>query len=76
MSSPPAVVARRFEFRQGHSNRFWETSLRGTDVLVRYGRIGAAGQGNVKSFPDPQAAAKHVERMIRQKTAKGYRAAA
>ena len=76
MSSPSSLTVRRFEFTEGNSNKFWEISVRGTDVMVRYGRIGTTGQVHVKSFPDGRAAAKHVERMVREKVGKGYRAVA
>jgi predicted DNA-binding WGR domain protein len=73
VSNSSGITVRRFEFSGGNSNKFWEVSMRGTDVLVRFGRIGTAGQAQVKSFPDEQAAAKHVDKLIREKTSKGYR---
>jgi predicted DNA-binding WGR domain protein len=73
VSQSTAITTRRFEFRRGKSSKFWEVSVGGTDVLVRFGRIGSAGQAQVKSFPDAQAVAKHVEQLIREKKAKGYR---
>jgi DNA ligase 1 len=76
LSNPSTSTVRRFEFTEGNSNKFWEVSVRGTDVMVRYGRIGTAGQVNIKSFPDGQAAAKHVEKMVREKIGKGYHAVA
>ncbi len=57
MTTPSTTNVRRFEFSQGTSNKFWEISQRGTEVTVRFGRIGSEGQVNVKSFPDEQAAA-------------------
>ena len=63
---------RRFEFREGTSNKFWEVKVRGAEVTVRYGRIGAQGQTQVKSFADDAAAAKHVEKLIQEKVGKGY----
>jgi DNA ligase-1 len=71
---PNAVIAgtRRFEFVGGSSSKFWEISVQGTEVTVRFGRIGSQGQGNGKSFPDKAAAMKHAEKLIREKTGKGY----
>jgi DNA ligase-1 len=63
---------RRFEFSEGNSNKFWEVSVQGTEVTVRYGRIGSQGQTNMKSFPDEAAAAKQAEKLIKEKTGKGY----
>lgn len=63
---------RRFEFVEGTSNKFWSISLEGAEVSVVYGRIGAAGQTNNKQFPAASDARKHAEKLIREKTAKGY----
>lgn len=64
---------RRFELVEGKSSKFWEVSLRGADVTVCYGRLGAAGQSNTKSFADAGAAARHAEKLIAEKAGKGYR---
>src|SRR5204862_57179 len=63
---------RRFQFTEGNSHKFWEISAAGVEVTVRFGRIGTEGQVQVKSFADAEAAATHVERMVREKTGKGY----
>jgi predicted DNA-binding WGR domain protein len=64
---------RRFEFIEGSSCKFWEVTVTNNEVTVRFGRIGSAGQTQTKSFPDNSAAAKHAEKLIAQKTDKGYR---
>jgi DNA ligase-1 len=69
---PAPTGTRRFEFAEGRSNKFWEVSLQDKEVTVRYGRIGSQGQSSVKSFADEAAAAEHVEKLIREKTDKGY----
>jgi DNA ligase-1 len=63
---------RRFEFSEGKSNKFWEVSSAGTEVTVRYGRVGSQGQTNVKSFADDAAAQRHADKLIQEKTGKGY----
>ena len=65
-------MSRRFEFVGGSSAKFWEVSVSGPDVTIRFGRIGTDGQSQTKSFPDVAAAERHAERMIGQKTTKGY----
>lgn len=70
--SAPASTARRFEFSDGSSNKFWEISRNGTQVTVNFGRIGTKGQSNVKDFPTGAAAVKHTEKLIVEKTGKGY----
>ncbi len=67
------MPVRYFEFIGGQSAKFWETGSRDNQVIVRFGRIGTAGQTQVTSFPDAVAAEHHVEKVVAQKTAKGYR---
>ena len=56
----------------GAKSKFWEIDIAGTDVTVRYGRIGADGQTKTKSFADESAAQKHADGLIEEKTEKGY----
>jgi predicted DNA-binding WGR domain protein len=63
---------RHFEFVGGKSSKFWEISVDGTEVTVRFGRIGAAGTTKVKEFPDAEAAQSHADKLIGEKTGKGY----
>jgi DNA ligase-1 len=71
-NAPTAPATRRFEFSDGTANKFWEITVRGLEVAVRFGRIGTQGQSNVKSFPDEAAAAKHAAKLIQEKQSKGY----
>jgi predicted DNA-binding WGR domain protein len=41
-------------------------------VTVRYGRIGAAGQVKTKVLADEEAARRHAEGLVEEKTRKGY----
>jgi len=63
---------RRFEFVEGKSAKFWEISRDGCDVTVRFGRIGADGQTQTKTFADEAAAEAHLDKLVEQKTDKGY----
>ncbi len=63
---------RYFEFVDEKSNKFWEISRTGTEVKVRYGRIGTDGQNNVKTFADEAQALKHYTKLLEEKTGKGY----
>ncbi len=67
------MTARRFEFIEGTSCKFWEVSSNGNNVTVRYGRIGTNGQTQTKSFTSPAAAEQHADKQIAAKLAKGYR---
>jgi DNA ligase-1 len=74
-ASAPAAESgkkRYFEFVEGTSSKFWEIAVAGTDVSVRFGRIGTNGQTKTKSFPDESAARKHADGLIEEKTGKGY----
>jgi predicted DNA-binding WGR domain protein len=64
---------RLFEFVEGTSNKFWEVWVEGSNLYTRYGRIGSAGQTTMKSYPDGAAASKAADKLIAEKTGKGYR---
>ena len=66
------MASRYFEFDDGKSSKFWEVSVSGNDVTVRFGRIGTNGQTNTKSFADEESAQTHAEKLIAEKTSKGY----
>ena len=66
-------MKRYFEFVDENSAKFWEISSDDKTVTVRFGRIGANGQTQTKTLADADAAAKHAEKLIKEKTAKGYR---
>jgi predicted DNA-binding WGR domain protein len=65
-------MTRHFEFVSGNSAKFWEVTHAGTEVTVSFGRIGTIGQRQSKSLPTPAAAARHLEKLVSQKLAKGY----
>jgi DNA ligase-1 len=71
-NSKESSMIRRFEFVEGSSAKFWEISANGTDVTVRFGRIGTDGQTQTKALADAEAAAKHAGKLIAEKTKKGY----
>ncbi|MDP1829947.1 MAG: WGR domain-containing protein [Archangium sp.] len=63
---------RYFEFSEGSSNKFWEVWTEGNKVLTRYGKIGAAGQTTVKDEGSPAGAQKLHDKLVGEKTKKGY----
>ena len=65
-------MKRYFEFVEGSSSKFWEIAQNDQTVTVRFGRIGTNGQTQTKEFADAAAATKHAEKLIKEKTAKGY----
>ena len=64
---------RRFEFKEGSSNKFWEVSVAGSTLTVRFGRVGANGQEKTKRFASGALAEKEQEKLIAEKVAKGYK---
>ena len=69
------VETRYFELENDKSSKFWEVTVTGIEVTVRYGRIGANGTSKVKGLKDEAAAQAHADKLIEQKTNKGYVAA-
>jgi predicted DNA-binding WGR domain protein len=62
-----------FECEGSSTSKFWDTELRGADLVVRFGRCGTAGQKKIKSFPDAAAATKEQAKLIKEKLGKGYK---
>lgn len=60
------------EFVGGSSSKFWEGSVKGTDLHVRYGRIGADGAKQLKSFGSKDEARAAFDKLVHQKLKKGY----
>lgn len=63
---------RRFELVAGGSSKFWEVAVEGATLTVRYGRIGTQGQTQSKVFADATRAAAERDKLVREKTGKGY----
>lgn len=63
---------RRFEFTDENSNKYWEISTDGSSFSVRFGRMGASGTTQTKSFSDEATAEAEASKLIREKLRKGY----
>ena len=63
---------RSFTFSEGTSNKFWNIDLQGGQITVTFGKIGTNGQTQVKSFADDAAAKKEHDKLVAEKTKKGY----
>jgi predicted DNA-binding WGR domain protein len=66
------VSAREFEFREGSSDKFWRISLDGKSTTVVFGRRGTNGQTQIKKWGSPDEARKNHDKLIAEKTKKGY----
>jgi predicted DNA-binding WGR domain protein len=63
---------RRFELVEGKSSKFWEVGRDGSTYTVRYGRIGTQGQSLEKTAASDAQAEVEVNKLIKEKTGKGY----
>jgi len=60
---------RYFEFG---TQKFWEITQEELQVSVRFGKLGVQGQTTVKDFESAEEATKYAEKVIAEKTKKGY----
>lgn len=56
----------------GSAHKFYEVTVEGTEVKIRYGRIGETGRVDVKSFPNVDKAQTEAQKKIKEKLRKGY----
>lgn len=63
---------RRFEYTDDKSAKFWEIEQSDTDLNIRWGRIGTAGQSQTKQFDDAAKAGAALLKLVKEKTTKGY----
>jgi predicted DNA-binding WGR domain protein len=63
---------RRFEFSDSTSNKFWEVEVKGKTLNINFGKIGTKGQSKPKDFATPEKAKAEMEKLIKEKTGKGY----
>jgi predicted DNA-binding WGR domain protein len=66
------MPARRFEFEEGSSSKFWAIERNARKVTVTFGRIGSTGQEKTKAFPTDAKATAEEEKLIAEKLRKGY----
>ncbi len=63
---------RTFQFSDAKSHKFWNIDVSGNSFTVTYGKVGTAGQSQTKSFPTPAKAQEAADKLIKEKTGKGY----
>lgn len=64
--------ARYFELIDASSSKFWEITLQGAAFITRYGKIGSTGQKTIKEFASEGAAKSEHDKLVSEKTKKGY----
>lgn len=65
-------MKRRFELVEDGSSKFWEVTSEGRSFQVSWGKIGTAGQSQIKSFDDEAKAAVALAKLVKEKVGKGY----
>lgn len=63
---------RTFQLSDGRSHKFWNIELQGSSFTVTFGKIGTDEQTQTKKFPTPEKAQAAADKLIREKTGKGY----
>ena len=58
--------------RRGGSSKFWEIGVRGRENVVRFGRIGTAGQEHSVGHPTEEIARAEARKLVESKIRKGY----
>jgi predicted DNA-binding WGR domain protein len=64
---------REFHFQEGTSQKFWAIDVTGARFTVQFGRLGTAGQTQTKQLGSDQEAQKAADKLIAEKTKKGYK---
>lgn len=64
---------KRFECKEGGSNKFWEIFLYEKEFTTRWGAIGSEGQCSTKTWKDHAETLKEHGKIIKEKLAKGYK---
>ncbi|MCX8584997.1 MULTISPECIES: WGR domain-containing protein [unclassified Gilliamella] len=60
------------EFKDTLSNKFWYITQQDESLTIVFGKIGAKGQTQVKTFSSPADAEKEANKLIKSKIKKGY----
>lgn len=68
-------MSKYLEFQDKDSSKFWEVSVVGKKVSIKYGKIGTSGQNTVKEFSTTTEAKVHAEKVTSEKLKKGYKEA-
>jgi uncharacterized protein (TIGR02996 family) len=64
---------RTFQLSDAKSHKFWNIDVQGERFTVAFGRVGTAGQSQTKSFASAEQAQAEADKLVREKTSKGYR---
>ncbi|MBD2705641.1 WGR domain-containing protein [Spirosoma sp. BT702] len=65
-------MTRYFSFTDDKSDKFWQIDTHDTSFTVTFGKRGTTGQSQVKTFDTADRCQREADKLIREKTAKGY----
>lgn len=65
-------MKKTFINQTGDSNKFWMIAQLENTYTVTFGKVGSEGRVNTKAFSDAAECTKEIEKLIREKTSKGY----
>jgi uncharacterized protein (TIGR02996 family) len=65
-------MMRTFVFQDSKSHKFWNIELQGNSFTVTFGKVGAKGQTQTKTFADAAKAQKEFDKFVKEKFGKGY----
>ncbi len=57
---------------EGSAHKFYEVTIDGNDVTIRFGRIGDSGQSKTTVYPTPEKALAEATKKLNEKRKKGY----
>lgn len=62
----------RYEFKDEHEHKFWEASIEGKIVTIRFGKAGTAGHRASREFTSAESAREFLEMRVLKKLKEGY----
>lgn len=65
-------MKKKFIYKDEHSHKFWDIEINLTSLTVIFGKYGTTGQAQTKLFTTVVACIKAAEKLIAEKTKKGY----
>jgi predicted DNA-binding WGR domain protein len=65
-------MKRTFHYQDEKSNKFWSIEISENSFTVNFGKEGAKGQMQTKTFDTGAAANKEADKLIAEKIKKGY----
>src|SRR5947209_20388436 len=61
-----------FQYSDAKSHKFWTIDVSGKSLTVTYGKVGATGQTQTKTFASGELAQAEADKLIKEKLSKGY----